>query len=228
MPEINSSDLRSFVKLSPKETVLDTWEVVDDPGKPTLGEIIVSLIFAIVIFVVLRTIITEVFIAMGIWSFFYRLGVGFLFVNFIRLVEIGIPAFALGWPLLTRPRTLGYFYLTNWRLLYFAHGQNRFRTFFYVATANLADVLGIRTFYTEGLFGKQQLRIMIHTRFRDGIAIEAGDRGSLLARLPGIGKLLSGILVRNTLGKDAFAMLPVLFARVRQNADAAATSSLTY
>jgi serine/threonine protein kinase len=133
-------------------------------------------------------------------------------------------AFLVFWPVLTRPRMQGFLSLTNLRLLYFAQGQNWFRSLYYVSAANLVDVLGIHTFYTEGVFGHKNLRLHIHTRFRDGIAIEAGVKGSLLNQLPVIGKLL----VRNTLGRDALTMLPVLFTRVRQHSGAAAGSSLTY
>ena len=44
------SEISSYVKLSPKETVLDNWEVVNDAGTPTVGEIIASVVAGIVVY----------------------------------------------------------------------------------------------------------------------------------------------------------------------------------
>src|SRR6516165_8207282 len=44
------SEISSYVKLSPKETVIDNWEVVNDAGTPTAGEIILSVIAGVILY----------------------------------------------------------------------------------------------------------------------------------------------------------------------------------
>jgi len=227
------TDLSSFLKLSPKESVLESWEVVDDRGTPTVGEIVTGLIFLGIVYYVLDFLVDHLFMHLGVWRWLY---VDMRSVPLLRsivwllewVLELGLPALLLGWGILTRPRIQGHVCLTNWRLLYFAHGQNWFRSLYYLSAANLEDVLGIHSFYDEGLLGQKNLHIQIHTRFRDGLSISAGESGSFLTRLPLLGKGFGKLLIRNTLGKDAAAMLPVLFTRVRQHSQATVDSSLTY
>jgi hypothetical protein len=213
------ADISSFVKLSPKEAVLDTWEVVDDKGTPTAGEIVMGLVVLVAGYFFLRFAVGFFLDRLELW----QLGTGFSGLV-LSALELGIPAFALWWLLFTRPRLQGHLCLTNWRFVYYAQGHNRFRAWHYVAAADLDDVLGIHTFYTQGVFGTKTLQIVVHTRFREEFNITAGLSGSVFAKIPLIGKLF----IRNTLGKDAFEMLPVLFARVRQHTGAAVGSSLTY
>ncbi len=282
------SEISSYVKLSPKETVLDNWEVVNDAGTPTAGEIIASIVAGIVLYFVIYYAFQLVYRLPPIHDYMYRFeyydsyepysyqkssdvmsrtGEGPTsgddeaaresqrlqdkeharleadrerlcaaaarprggFLRVIRdLTALGVPLWFLGWPLISRPKVQGFIYLTNWRLLYFAFGQNRFRSLFDLQTVNLADVLGVHTFYSEGTFGKKQLRILIHTRFHDGLTIATGTTGTVLSRLPVLGKLLDRVLIRDTLGKDAFTLLPVLYSRIRLNAVAAATPGLSY
>ncbi len=217
------TDISSFLKLSPRETVLENWEVVDDQGAPTIGEAILGVLLVVASYFVLSFLVSQGFRVLGIWRLLWMSGLGSLRYLF-TLLEVGLPAAFIGWKLLTRPRIQGQLCLTNLRLLYFAHGQNQFHTIYTLNAANLEDVLGIHTFYTEGMFGNKSLRLQIHTRFKDGIAIEAGETGSFLTKIPLLGKWM----LRNTLGKDAFAMLPILFTRVRQHRGAAVQSSLTY
>jgi hypothetical protein len=289
------SEISSYVKLSPKETVIDNWEVVNDRGTPTAGEIAAAVVLGVIVFFVIRFGFHLLFMVIRLPAYDFddemewrqkaayeaRDSVlkrdeispakditlpdgnqpfpgtdskapepdqnaadrpeppveqqesprprryGWLFGT-LQLIEVAVPLMLFGWPLFTRPKIQGFIYLTNWRLLYFAFGQNRFRSLFDLRTANLADILGVHTFYSEGAFGKKRLRILIHTRFRDGIAIEAGNTASVVARLPILGKLLDKVLIRDTMGKDAFTLLPVLYSRIRQNTGAAATSSVNY
>jgi hypothetical protein len=44
------SEISTYVKLSPKESVIDTWEVVDDAGTPTIGEIVAAVIAGAVVY----------------------------------------------------------------------------------------------------------------------------------------------------------------------------------
>lgn len=227
------TDISSFLKLSPKEAVLESWEVVDDRGTPTVGEIVVSLIVLAGVYYALHFAVGFLFTHLGVWRWLYRdMADVPLLRQVVRLLEwvleLGLPAGVLGWSILTRPRIQGHVCLTNWRLLYFARGHNWFRSLYFLSAANLEDVLGIHSFYDEGLFGKKNLHIQVHTRFRDGLSISAGESGSILTRVPLLGKLLGKLLIRNTLGKDAAVMLPVLFTRVRQHHRAAVDSSLTY
>jgi hypothetical protein len=284
------NEISSYVKLSPKESVMDNWEIVNDRGTPTAGEIIAAIVLGVVVYFVIHFVFNLFLEFRPIRDLMYRRdytysdeeaavqreldrlrygaeksttdfaapeataespfdkeqkireledrrsqlraasrphGLGWLF-EIRNLLALGIPLMLFAWPLFTRPQLHGFIYLTNWRLLYFAYGQNRFRSVFHLQTANLADVLGVNSFYSEGRFGKKQLRIMIHTRFRDGLSIAAGNSGMILSRIPLLGKWLDKILIRDTLGKDAFALLPVLYSRIRQNAGAAATSSVNY
>jgi hypothetical protein len=284
------NEISSYVKLSPKESVMDNWEIVNDRGTPTAGEIVAAIVLGVVVYFVIHFAFNLFLEFRPIRELMYhrdytysdeedavqreldRLrygaeksttdfaapeapvespfdreqkireledrrshvraasrphGLGWLF-EIRNLLAFGIPLMLFAWPLFTRPRIQGFLYLTNWRLLYFAFGQNRFRSVFDLQTVNLSDILGVHTFYDEGTFGKKQLRILIHTRFHDGLLIAAGNTGSALARLPILGKLLGKVLIRDTLGKDAFALLPVLYSRIRQNAGAASTSSVNY
>ncbi|HEV3415720.1 MAG TPA: hypothetical protein VG056_02870 [Pirellulales bacterium] len=289
------SEISSYVKLSPKETVIDNWEVVNDRGTPTGGEIAAAVVLGVIVFFVIRLGFHLLFMMIRLPAYDVEYEMksepdftskapesvirpdeispakdttlpngdqpfpgadskapepdqnaadrpeppieeqefrrprryGWLFGT-LQLIEVAVPLMLFGWPLFTRPKIQGFIYLTNWRLLYFAFGQNRFRSLFDLRTANLADILGVHTFYSEGAFGKKRLRILIHTRFRDGILIEAGNTASVVARLPILGKLLDKVLIRDTMGKDAFTLLPVLYSRIRQNTGAAATSSVNY
>ena len=285
------SEISSCVKLSPKETVIDNWEVVNDAGTPTVGEIVLSVIAGIILYYVTYYAFTLVYqfepIRRAMYPSYsyddfeyesstYAKGSdlppgGFttdeereawqkeqsrleeerrltdqrrreqaqeraaqvpFIARFLRIVRgltaLGLPLWLFAWPLISRPKVQGFIYLTNWRMLYFAFGQNRFRSLFDLQTVNLADVLGVHTFYSEGTFGKKRLRILIHTRFHDGLTIATGTTGTVLSRLPVLGKLIDRVLIRDTLGKDAFTLLPVLYSRIRVNAAATATPGLTY
>ncbi len=293
------SEISSYVKLSPKETVIDNWEVVNDAGTPTAGEIVLSVIAGIALYFVISFLfflvyqfppIREAFfrvryeetdreraIRSQLYDLDYSSGPMVQATELARtpdestpaaasnaltpeqkaqkradlehelraieesrprpggplrvirmLVSLGVPLWLLAWPLISRPKVQGFIYLTNWRMLYFAFGQNRFRSLFDLQTVNLADVLGVHTFYSEGTFGKKRLRILIHTRFHDGLTIATGTTGTVLSRVPVLGPLIDRVLIRDTLGKDAFTLLPVLYSRIRVNAGAAATPGLTY
>jgi hypothetical protein len=293
------SEISSYVKLSPKETVLDNWEVVNDAGTPTIGEIVAAVVAGVVVYFAIKGLFFLVYEFKPIQDAFFRpayedmdrewairdrirdldYGSGAMYqakeitrspddsspsrdpnaltpeeralkkaelesqltalensrpwrgglLRLIRmLVSLGVPLWLFGWPLISRPKVQGYIYLTNWRLLYFAYGQNRFRSLFDLQTVNLADVLGVHTFYSEGTFGKKRLRILIHTRFHDGLTIATGTAGTVLSRVPVLGPLIDRVLIRDTLGKDAFTLLPVLYSRIRVNAAAAATPGLSY
>jgi hypothetical protein len=293
------SEITSYVKLSPKETVIDNWEVVNDAGTPTVGEIVLSVIAGVVVYYAISFLFFLAYRFPPIQEAFFRVHYeesarerairdqlfdldysnrpmyqpgdsarnpdesspardsnaltpeqraqkkadlerelrtiedtrprpGGLLSLIRMLVSLGVPLWLLAWPLASRPKVQGFVYLTNWRLLYFAYGQNRFRSLFDLQTVNLADVLGVHTFYSEGTFGKKRLRILIHTRFHDGLTIATGTTGTVLSRVPVLGKLIDRVLIRDTLGKDAFTLLPVLYSRIRVNAGAAATPGLTY
>src|SRR5262249_25461365 len=55
------SEISSYVKLSPKETVIDNWEVVNDAGTPTVGEIVPSVIAGIVVYYAILLVFRLVF-----------------------------------------------------------------------------------------------------------------------------------------------------------------------
>jgi hypothetical protein len=217
------TDISSFVKLSPRETVLERWEVVADDGKPTVGELILGLALWAVLYYALR-FITWFLLLRHIGYYELREGGLSIFATLLWLLTLLVPGALVAWSLLGRSPMHGHLCVTNWRLISFAHGQGRWRSLFAVSAVNLEDVLGIHTFYTEGLGGHKTLEIMLHTRFHDGMKIEAGTVGSFLHRVPVFGKFM----VRNTLGKDAFAMLPILYKRIRQHTGETVSSSLTY
>ncbi len=283
------SQISSYVKLSPKETVIDNWEVVNDRGTPTVAEIVAAVVLGVACYFLIHFITNLLFSTRPMQELLFHreyipsaeeerisdellnlrygysrsiddargpqppenevdkaqrirdleakrdalraanrpAGAGWVY-SLRDLLALGLTFMLFGWPLLTRPALNGSIYLTNWRLLYFAYGQNRFRSLFDLQTVNLADVLGVHSFYSEGTFGKKQLRIVIHTRFHDGLQIAAGNTGSALAKLPLVGRWLNRILIRDTLGKDAFVLLPVLYGRIRQNAGAVATTGVSY
>jgi hypothetical protein len=210
------TDISSFVKLSPQETVIDSWEVFYDNGKPTIGEIILGLVFCIIIVGVVRMAGGDLLFAI--------FGYSSVLMLLVWLLALAAPALLIVWPLFSRPPVRGQLCLTNWRLLYYSHGQGRFRSQVNVQAVSLADVLGIHTFYTEGLFGKKMLELIVYTRFEGGIKIAAGALGSLLRGVPVLGRFM----VRNTLGKDAFTVLPVLYKRIRHNTGTAAAANLSY
>jgi hypothetical protein len=172
----------TFLTFASQETVLDEWEILDDRGNITFGDILAVLVG------LLFYIVPGLFVIAGI---------------------------------VLRPKRKGYLCLTNWRFIYYEKGEGLLRTYYFVASANLEDVVGIHSVYNQGWFGTTSLAMTVHTRFEDNVAIAIGQTGGLLSKIPLIGKLFR----RSTMGKDALGVPPILFSLVHQSRLAAADPS---
>ncbi len=223
------ADITSFVRLSPKEAVLDNWRVVEhrEPlagAKVAIGAGVFVLMYyatkyAIKLLMFLFAIMTDG----HIYQLYEEVAP---FRGLLLIIEIGVPALWVAYPLLLKPRTEGQLVLTNWRLLYVSQGRAPAlrRNVVNVTAVNLADVLGVHSVYTENLLGRKKLHLLIHTRFRDGLSLETEESASRLGRLP----LVGDPFYRDTLTTDAVAMLPQLFSHIQQRAGAAIGSTGSY
>lgn len=124
----------------------------------------------------------------------------------------------------TRPARRGYFCLTNWRCLYYERGEGTFRNYHFVYSLDLGDIVGVHSVYEEGLFGTKSLLITLSTKHDDGITVRIGDRGVWLSRIPLIGKLFR----RNSIGRDATKVPPILFTLIEDGRADVADSQVSF
>jgi len=106
--------------------------------------------------------------------------------------------------LLLRRAKRGWLVLTNARLVYYqreswplGRGHLQFQV-------NLEDVCGMNAHYQRGLFGQESVHLSVLTSFGDHFAIGAAKGGLPLLRA----------LRPNDIGRDAFRVLPALYAEV--------------
>ncbi len=144
------------------------------------------------------------------------IGLGLLFFIIPGLIAILMAV--------TRPKRHGHLCLTNWRCLYYEHGEGTFRNYHRVATTDLDDIVAVHSVYEEGFLGKKSLFIMIYTKYEDTIVVKIGDVGRWLSRIPVIGKLFR----RNSIGRDALSVPPVLYTLIQDRRAAVADSQASY
>lgn len=220
------TEITSFVKLSPKEAVLDSWRVVEHREPLTGVKVFVGVgVFLLVYFIAREAVqLLLLLLAVPTEGHIYELLAIAPVRVALRVLELGVAALWVAYPLLLKPQVEGQLALTNWRLLYVAQGRSLSRTVISVTAVNLADVLGVHSVYSENVFGRTRLQLVIHTRFHDGLVLDTGAAHSRLGRLPLVGDPFS----RDSVSRDAVAMLPGLFARIQQRSGTAIDSRGSY
>lgn len=144
------------------------------------------------------------------------IGLGLLFFVIPGLIAIIVAV--------TRPKRHGYLCLTNWRCLYYERGEGTFRNYHRVATTDLDDIIAVHSVYEEGFLGKKSLFFQIYTKYEDTIVIQIGDVGRWLSKIPVIGKLFR----RNSIGRDALCVPPVLYMLIHDRRAEVADSRASY
>jgi hypothetical protein len=219
------SSVSSFLKFTDDESVMQEWEILDDPAGFRAGDL---LVFGFL------------WLIMAIGQQFGRALVltpdigGFLFEyagtpsSFVFFSVWGPVSFALAltvWLVVSRPKIQGYMSLTNWRFIYYERGVGRFkRSHHRVVSANIVDIVGIHSTYAEGLFGQRALTLKVHTKYEGGVVLRVGHSGGLVSKIPVIGHWFS----HNTIGKDAFTAMPVAFRLVQASQGKMADPDISY
>ena len=218
------TDITSFVKLSPKEAVIDRWQVMRHREALPVEKFFTAAAVFVVMYVLLHFILG---VLIGIYS--HATGASELLYfwpfRLLRfLLEVGIPAAWVCYPLWLKPREEGQLALTNWRLLFVTQGSALRRSVVNVIGVNLTDVLGVHSVYSQTLLGRKKLKLIIHTRFRDGLAFETDHTPSWIGWVPVIGDPFA----RNAVTSDTIAMLPVLFNRIQERSRTTIGTSGSY
>ena len=221
------SSLSSFVKLSDNETILKEWAVLHDRGGFRASDILAFLAFWFVFAFfqeLARVMIKGLFSIPIIGDLLSILGP----ILHIMIYSFWIPLLAAlaltAVNSISRPVVNGQVALSNWRLLYYERGAGKLSRFHHaLSSVNLEDVVGVHSDYREGLWGKKNLAITVHTKHKDGISLRIGHTG-LLGKLPLVGILFR----RNTMGPDAAAMLPEAFRLIQENKGRMSDTSVSY
>lgn len=219
------SSVSSFLKFTDDESVMEEWEVLDDPGKFRPGDVLAFVVLWGIMWVG-QQLGREVLFSLPLNGFlieYFELPMEFVFFSLWGPLSLALAFTA--WFVMSRPKVQGYVSLTNWRFIYYEHGVGRFkRSHHRVVSANLQDIVGIHSSYNEGWFRRRTLNIKVHTKYEGGVVLSVGHTGGLLSKIPVIGHWFG----RNTIGKDAFTVIPVAFQLVQASQGRMAGPDISY
>jgi hypothetical protein len=226
LEEFAMADITSYIKLSPKEAVLDSWNVVEHRERQIGEKVAIGAGVFILMYLVFREVIGLVFFGLGVVTegHIYELFTFAPFRALVLLITLLIPTLWVAYPLVLKPRVHGQLALTNWRLLYVSQGQALRRNVVNVTAINLADVLGVHSVYTENVLRRGKLKLVIYTRFHDGLVLETDESHSRIGRLP----LVGDPFARDSITPETVAMLPQIFAKIQQRTGASIGSTGSY
>lgn len=219
------SSVSSFLKFTDDESVMQEWEVLDDPGAFRAGDAILFGFFLVLMWVA-QQVVRVVLFQLGVGRLLYEYAeFPTAFILFSYWAPLLFAVALTAWFVLSRAKLHGYVSLTNWRFIYYERGMGRFkRSHHRVVSANLQDIVGIHSSYVEGWLGHKALTIKVHTKYEGGVVLSVGHTGGLLSKLPVIGRWFG----HNTIGKDAFTAIPVAFRLVQASQGRLAGPDISY